>query len=48
MFNEFPTNFSFNAVLAHDDAFHRAIINTYLSLLGSTTMTFIVTTFCGE
>jgi len=39
---------SFNAVLAHDDGFHRAVINTYLSLLGSTTMTFIVTTFCGD
>ena len=39
---------SFNAVLASDDAFHRAVINTYLSLLGSTTMTFVVTTFCGE
>ena len=39
---------SFNAVLAEDDAKHRAVINTYLSLIGSTVATFIVTTFLGE
>jgi ammonium transporter Rh len=39
---------SFNAVLASGDAFHRAVINTYLSLLGSTVATFIVTGLFGE
>ena len=39
---------SFNAVLAEGDAFHRAIINTYLSLIGSTVATFIVSSFYGE
>ncbi len=39
---------SFNAVLASGDAFHRAVINTYISLLGSTVATFIVSGFCGE
>ena len=39
---------SFNAVLASNDAYHRAIINTYISLLGSTVATFVVTSFFGE
>ena len=39
---------SFNAILAGEDAFHRAIINTYLSLLGSTVATFVVSGFIGE
>ena len=39
---------SFNGVLASGDALHRAYINTYLSLLGSTMATFIVTCFLGE
>ena len=39
---------SFNAVLASGDAFHRAVINTHLSLLGSTSATFVVATFFGE
>ena len=30
------------------DAFHRAVINTHLSLLGSTSATFAVATFLGE
>ena len=39
---------SFNAVLASGDAFHRAVINTHLSLLGSTSATFVFATFFGE
>ena len=33
---------SFNAILANSDAYHRAILNTYISLLGSTVMTFVI------
>ena len=39
---------SFNALLANNDGFHRAIMNTYLSLIGSTVATFIVSSFYGE
>jgi len=39
---------SFNAILAHNDAYHRAILNTYLSLLGSTAMTFVISSFFGH
>ena len=39
---------SFNAILAHNDAYHRAILNTYLSLLGSTAMTFVISSFFGQ
>ena len=39
---------SFNAILAHNDAYHRAIMNTYLSLLGSTISTFIFSTLLGK
>ncbi len=39
---------SFNALLAEGDAFHRAVINTYLSLVGSTLATFIVSSFFGK
>ena len=39
---------SFNALLANDDAMHRAYINTYLSLIGSTVAAFIVSSFLGE
>jgi ammonium transporter Rh len=39
---------SFNAILAHNDGYHRAIINTYISLLGSTISTFIVSSFFGQ
>ena len=39
---------SFNAILAHDDAYHRAILNTYISLLGSTAMTFVISSFFGK
>ena len=39
---------SFNAVLANDDGFHRAIINTYISLIASTLATFAVSSFFGE
>lgn len=38
---------SFNAILADHDAYHRAIMNTYLSLLGSTVATFIVSSLFG-
>ena len=39
---------SFNAILAGEDAFHRAVMNTYISLLASTVSTFIITSFFGE
>lgn len=39
---------SFNACLANNDGYHRAIINTYISLLGSTVATFIVSGFFGQ
>ena len=39
---------SFNGILAGHDAFHRAILNTFLSLLGSTSMTFIISSFFGH
>jgi len=39
---------SFNAILADNDAYHRAIINTYISLLGSTISTFIFSTLFGN
>lgn len=40
---------SFNAVLAKDEAgFHRAVINTHLSIIGSTIATFIASAFLGR
>ncbi|TRY64235.1 hypothetical protein TCAL_03556, partial [Tigriopus californicus] len=39
---------SFNAVLASHDALHRAYINTYISLIASTMITFVVSAFFGE
>jgi len=39
---------SFNAVLASGDGFHRAVINTYISLLASTLATFIVSSLMGD
>lgn len=39
---------SFNGVLASHDALHRAYINTYISLIASTMMTFVVSAFFGE
>ena len=39
---------SFNGILAHVDAFDRVVVNTYLSLVGSTLAVFIVATFLGE
>ena len=38
---------SFNAILANHDAYHRAILNTYISLLGSTVMTFVISSVLG-
>ena len=39
---------SFNALLASDDARHRAYINTYISLLAATVCTFIASTIFGS
>ena len=39
---------SFNGILAHEDAFDRVVVNTYLSLVGSTLAVFVVATFFGE
>lgn len=39
---------SFNAVLAKADCYHRAVINTYLSLIGSTVATFVISSFFGK
>ena len=39
---------SFNGILAHDDAFHRAVMNTYISLLASVISTFIMSSFFGQ
>jgi len=39
---------SFNAVLATGDGFHRAIVNTYISLIASTMATFIVSSLLGH
>merc|ERR1719334_1774665 len=39
---------SFNAVLATGDGYHRAIINTYISLIASTLATFVVSSFLGH
>ena len=37
-----------DAFQAHGDAYHRAVMNTYISLLGSTVATFVVSSFFGE
>ena len=39
---------SFNALLASGAAQHRAVINTYLSLMASTVTTFVVSGMLGE
>ena len=39
---------SFNALLASGAARHRAVINTYLSLMSSTVTTFVVSGILGE
>lgn len=39
---------SFNAILANNDGYHRAVMNTYISLLGSTIATFVVSSFFGQ
>ena len=39
---------SFNALLASGAARHRAVINTYLSLMSSTVTTFLVSGILGE
>lgn len=39
---------SFNAILADGDAMHRAVLNTYLSLIGSTLATFLTSALLDE